>query len=590
MGSTCVRSRGSEMKTAGIDKKIVKENKKDYYKKIFRKFIFFTLICSLVPLILVGWVINIRYTGLARSKMVNIISTQVEYHGKMIELFLKNRSAKLRLMAQTSSKGHLKYVENLARALEILNQDDGSIFDLGVIDENGRHLAYIGPYDLAEKNYAQAQWFKEVLEKGLYISDMFMGFREVPHFIIAVAVSEKTEKWVLRATIDTEVFRSLVENVQIGKTGEVYLLNESGIFQTSPQFSGRIMEKSSFPIEGFHKGIRVRILGQTNKGSGRYPGRHIVAQTWLEEPRWLLVVTQDYSEAFNDVSHANYAIIILLHLSALAILIVSVIITRHMIGIIKKRDAEADVLNRQLLQAGKMASIGELSSGVAHEINNPLAIILTERQILLDYMEQSMEISDDIKEYLMGSLNQIDKQVHRCRNITQGLLKFSRRTKSVIETVYLNKFLQEIIEVMEREARADGIKFVSSFDQNIPPIMADPSHLQQLFLNIINNAIDAHEGKEYGTITVSSGLDDREEIIRVCISDTGSGIESENLDKIFDPFFTTKPIGKGTGLGLSICYSIVEQMGGSISVNSDPGKGTVFIISIPYKPAMSLYG
>jgi two-component system NtrC family sensor kinase len=258
-----------------------------------------------------------------------------------------------------------------------------------------------------------------------------------------------------------------------------------------------------------------------------------------------------------------------------------------MIRIIKKRDAEADNLNRQLLQAGKMASIGELSAGVAHEINNPMAIILTERQILLDYMEQSPEIGESFKEYVRNSLNQIDKQVHRCRDITQSLLKFSRRTKSVIETVNINRFLEEIIELMEREARADGIKFVTSFDQNLPPILSDPSQLQQMFLNIINNAIDAHEGKEFGTITIKSESVDSEEILKIVISDTGSGVEEEDLGKIFDPFFTTKPVGKGTGLGLSICYSIVEQMGGSITVNSETGKGTEFIISIPYKPTIS---
>ncbi|MBN2062258.1 MAG: GHKL domain-containing protein [Deltaproteobacteria bacterium] len=570
------------------DKDIDNERKKDYYVKLFRKFIFLTLICSLVPLLLVGWLISIRYTGFARSKMINIIGTQVEYHGKIIELFLKNRISKLGLLAQTSSKDYLKDISNLAYAFEVLNRDDGSILDLGVINGQGRHLSYIGPYDLMDKNYSQAQWFKEVMEKGLYISDMFMGFREVPHFVIAVAISEKNDRWILRATIDTEFFRSLVENVRIGKTGEVYLLNESGIFQTSPQLSGKIMGKSSFPVEEYHKGIRVRVLNGIEVDSGRDDDRRIAAQTWLEEPHWVLVVTQDYSEAFNDVNHANYAILVFLHLSALAILIVSVIITRHMIGIIKKRDAEANVLNKQLLQAGKMASIGELSAGVAHEINNPMAIILTERQILLDYMEKSTDINDNSKEYIRSSLNQIDKQVHRCKDITQGLLKFARRTKSVIETIYINRFLQEIVDLMQREARADGIEFVTFFDPDLPPILSDPSQLQQLFLNIINNAIDAHEGKEYGTVTVSTKSDDREEMFNVVISDTGSGIERENLDKIFDPFFTTKPVGKGTGLGLSICYSIVEQMGGSITVNSEFGKGSEFIISIPYRSAVSL--
>ena len=548
---------------------------KIYYSGLYRRFIFLTLICSLAPLLLVGWGINIHYTRFSKERLMNVFQREVAHHRKIIDLFLEERIHELQLVAQTHSMNYLGKMENLAHVFEIMNQDYAAIADLGLIDEQGGHMAYIGPYDLMDKNYSNTLWFRKVMEKGIYVSDMFMGFRRVPHFIIAITRKEKGAKWILRATIDTEIFRSLVENVRIGETGEVYLLNQDGIFQTSPRFRGKIMEQSLFPLETVHEGINVRILEPEEVGRGGQDATlQIIATAWLNEPKWMLVVKQDYSEAFNAVNHANYATLVFLHLSALTILIVSIISAGYMIRVIRRRDIRADQLNRQLMQAGKLASIGELSSGVAHEINNPLAIILPERQILLDDLRQRSDLNGEFRDQLTDSLTQIDAQVNRCKRITQNLLRFARRTKSAIETVDINVFLEEVIELMEREAKSSGIKFFTDFQEELPLLLSDPSQLQQVFLNIINNAIDAHDGKSYGTIRITTLLDEKNQMIKVGFKDTGYGIPPDNIDKIFDPFFTTKSVGKGTGLGLSICYSIIKFLGGDITVESEYGKGT----------------
>jgi len=579
---------GREAIHIGIHDSQIEELRKrrtHYYTRFFRRFALLIIVFFLVPLFLVGWGINTYYTTFATTRMTNSFHSLVDNHRKIIELFLRERSSKLHLTAHTHSSEYLAQVSNLAHVFEMINLERSSITDLGVIDEQGRHLAYIGPYDLMDKNYINAFWFKEVMKKGLYISDMFMGFRKIPHFIMAVTRNENGETWILRATINTEVFRSLVENVTIGKTGEVYLLNQQGIFQTSPRFRGEIMEKSPFPVESFHEGTRIRTIDADDQNN--IP-RQIVAQTWLKEPHWMLVVKQNYSEAFSDVSHANRVTVIFLILSAIATLIVTVVITKHMVAVIKRRDAEADQLSKQLMQAGKLASVGELSAGVAHEINNPLAIILTERQILLDLVGQTPGLDEGFKKELLDSLSQIDVQVQRCKCITQNLLRFSRRTTSVIETVNLNEFLGEVIELMEREARTSGITFIPELEEGLPPLLTDPSQLQQVFLNLITNAVDAHDGKPYGSIHISTRSYDENEGVEVVFADTGSGISQENLDKIFDPFFTTKSVGKGTGLGLSICYSIIKRLGGDVSVQSELDKGTVFTIFLPYNPPPEL--
>ena len=247
---------------------------------------------------------------------------------------------------------------------------------------------------------------------------------------------------------------------------------------------------------------------------------------------------------------------------------------------VQERTRELEQVHDQLIHAGKMAALGELAAGVAHEINNPLAIILTERQILLDMLEQTKDLDEGFKKELMESLNQMDVQINRCKRITHNLLRFSRRTRSVIEKVDLNSFLEEVVELMEREARSSGIKFQTELDENLKPVLSDPSQLQQVFLNLITNAIDAHDGKPYGTIRISTRADDEHQKVRIVFADTGSGIPKEVLNKIFDPFFTTKASTKGTGLGLAVSYGIIKKHGGNIEVTSTDEMGRLLAVGL----------
>jgi two-component system NtrC family sensor kinase len=154
----------------------------------------------------------------------------------------------------------------------------------------------------------------------------------------------------------------------------------------------------------------------------------------------------------------------------------------------------------------------------------------------------------------------------------------------MIEKVDLNELLEEMAELMRREALSKGIRFETDFDPRLPPLRSDPSQLQQVFLNLITNAIDAHEGKDSGVVIVRTRTEDEGEKVLVQVEDRGMGIRPELIGKIFDPFFTTKPPGKGTGLGLAICRSIMERLKGGLTVESDPGEGAMFTVSLPVGP------
>jgi len=236
------------------------------------------------------------------------------------------------------------------------------------------------------------------------------------------------------------------------------------------------------------------------------------------------------------------------------------------------------LLDERLLQAQKLAAIGELSAGIAHEINNPLAIIRQEAEWMGLLLQKLAD--RDLKEIgeLEGSVRQIVQQVDRCTEITRNLLDFARKRDPVIQAVDVNRISEDMTRLVEKEARHNNITIVRQYDQELPLIYSDAPQLRQVILNFLTNATQAI-GTD-GTITITTRRRGPE-AVDLIFSDTGCGIPQENLGKIFDPFFTTKPPGKGTGLGLSICHGIIVRLGGKIAVESQVGRGTTFTITLP---------
>jgi len=234
--------------------------------------------------------------------------------------------------------------------------------------------------------------------------------------------------------------------------------------------------------------------------------------------------------------------------------------------------AELRETQQQLIQSEKMASVGQLAAGVAHEINNPLGTILLYSHMILEKLEQK----DDRRE----ELDTIAKEAARCRDIVRGLLDFARQRKLQVENVNVNKILEETLSLVAAQPSFQRVKVLTTLDPSLPPTGGDPVQLKELFLNILSNAGEAMP--KGGTVTVSSRfLDGAARQIEVMIRDTGQGIPPENLDKIFMPFYTTKKIGQGTGLGLAIAYGIVKMHRGAIEVKSKVGEGTVFWVKLP---------
>jgi signal transduction histidine kinase len=230
----------------------------------------------------------------------------------------------------------------------------------------------------------------------------------------------------------------------------------------------------------------------------------------------------------------------------------------------------------QLIAAEKLAILGTFAAGVAHEINNPLAIINEKAGLMKDILEMSDNCEH--KTRFLNLLNSIFESVNRCQRVTHRILGFARKTEVSIEIFDLNDLIKYLTVFLEKEILYKNIRLELNLKENLPEIRSDKGQLQQVFLNIIKNAIDAVENG--GLVTVSTDIKD-ENMVRVSIKDNGYGISAEDLKHMFEPFFTTKEKGKGTGLGLSITYGIVKNLGGNILVESEINKGTTFILEIP---------
>jgi two-component system NtrC family sensor kinase len=238
------------------------------------------------------------------------------------------------------------------------------------------------------------------------------------------------------------------------------------------------------------------------------------------------------------------------------------------------------LLDERLLQSQKLAALGQLSAGIAHEINNPLAIIRQEAEWLQQVLKKAQSVAAQEREELEGSLQQIVQQVDRCTEIIRNLLDFARKREPVIQAVEVNRLLNDMTMLVEKEAKHHNITIIRAYDRDLPAIYSDAPQLRQVFLNLLTNA--AHAIGRDGTITIATSQ--TAGAVHIRISDTGCGIGPENLSKIFDPFFTTKAEGQGTGLGLSISHGIIQRLGGEIKVESALGQGTTFLIVLPRRP------
>ncbi len=543
---------------------------------------------SVIPLLIVSISLYFLFNKIYTQQVSEDLRNRVEARRDTLDLFLSERIAQIYTVANTNTVAELTDEKYLGQVFAIMHAKSDSYVDVGVIDRAGNHLAYVGPYHdvLKSANYKNEPWFNAVMAQGIFISDVFMGYRHFPHFIIAVLMRENNETWILRLTINLKNLDDIVQKAWLGSMSDAFIINSANQLQTQPRFGGDYLSSPIFmrfskdadqnrvPYPDLGSTVKTRVDRMSIQGNDVFLSAAPVRNT-----KWVLVIKESPDEILSPLAQGRTWMIFSTALGLLVICTGAALFTNALINRIKETDRENATNSDMLLQANKMIALSKMAAGIAHEVNNPLASIAENAGWMKDLLaEEELKASPNFKEF-DDAVDKIEQHVARARKIIHNLLGFARRMEPAKEKINVNNLLDETTGFLENEARYVNISIEKDYADDVPVITSDLSQIQQVVLNLLNNAIDAIGTN--GVITVSSRYLASSEEVEMSVADTGKGMSEADLNKIFDPFFTTKAVGKGTGLGLSISYSIIEKLGGKIKVQSTLGKGTVFTITLP---------
>lgn len=542
------------------------------YSRAQRNMTILMLLITIVPLSLMTVINYFEYRSVLRDEILTPQKALVNKVKHSIELFLASRLATVNFIASAYTYDQLADEANLNRIFRALKREFEEFVDLGLIDEEGVQVSYAGPYKLQGKNYSEQGWFEHVRVNGAHISDVFKGYRIFPHIALAVQnLPESGKSWIVRATINTDKLDQLIASMSLEPESDAFLINRQGVLQTNSKYYGLALEKAPFIPPMSYEPTVVEKMDPS--------GRPIVlTYAYFPGADFIFMLIKPQAHVMKAWYTLKADLFFVYVISVFCIIIVVLKLTRNVFDRMRESDGKRELAIREMEHNHKLSSIGRLAAGVAHEINNPLAVINEKAGLINDLIEFTPNFPD--RERFFGLVSAIIGSVDRCRTITHRLLGFARRMDVEIQVLDVNDVVGETLGFLEKEALYRNIKLDLNFAEGLEKIESDRGQLQQVFLNILNNALQAMN--DGGKLTVTTFEHDQG-CVGVTIQDTGHGMSSETLERIFEPFFTTKAAGKGTGLGLSITYGLVKKLGGDIQVQSKVGQGTTFTVLLPKK-------
>lgn len=546
-----------------------------HFERLHRRLRWQLLAAYTIPLLLVSSYFYLQHRVTLRREVEAHLRSIAENRRNTVDLYLQERVVNVSTAFRPGAFEIPPSGSELRRVLEELQEENGAFTDVGLFDPEGTLVAYAGPHrSLLGRRYADEPWFRALHDgqADRVISDVFLGFRDRPHFVIAVKREIETRdgnlgSWTLRASVDPQRFGELVNSSHLIEEGRAYIVNRDGERQTL-----RSSTNDRTPLLELGPPTRETQVVETEQEGNDA----LVAISWLTEQDWAVIVRAPSPGVTAPLGWTT----LLLAIGALMAVVITIVLsfrsTTRLVGRLEAANTAEAALRKQLLAAGKLASVGEMAAGVAHEINNPLAIIHEEAGILLDILDP--ELGQTLEEgELKERLCSITSAAMRGRDITSKLLAFSRHHDATVEPVDVNAMLDEVVGIKAMELRVANIEVEQDYAEPPPTVMVNYNEIEQVLLNLFNNARDAIDRE--GTITLKTRIEGDEVVIEV--GDSGCGMTPEQTEQVFFPFYTTKEVGKGTGLGLSISHGIIEAHGGRIELESVLGQGTVFTITLP---------
>lgn len=590
------------------------------------KFVLLFLILFFIPFGLLTLISVSMSKGMMKASTISHLQNLVEVKGVAIEQWLKERIGDAKTISESQEIKSLdpKRIEPYVKLVKGFYQ---AYREISVFDLNGKRIPATD--GISSK---QEEWFQGALEQGTFVSKPMPGASSSGATITISAVIKHrsgTAIGVLRELVNLTYISELISEAKLGETGELYLIDPEGNFVLHRDLK-ELSNKTIFKVPYFESPQVKRSYTGTYAD---YRGNQVLGSwRWIPGLQCFLISEQDAKEAFYQTGLLVKKASIIFVISTLLILGLSywtigavtnpikalskavtslagghfnetLVASRKdeigtliegfntmagrlkeaysdLEGKIKASNRELEIAYRtlkqrqeQLVRSEKMAALGQLSAGIAHEIRTPLTSI----KIFIQSLEKEIDLDENRSE----DFRIIKKEIDRINENVTRFLNFARPEEPQFQQVDVNALLGDTLNLLMAKIRSSGIRLDVSLPEALPPVEGDPKQLNQVFLNLVLNAVEAMP--KGGTLSIGASLrmnpDIREEGIQIVFQDTGAGISEEDRPYLFDPFFTTKE--KGTGLGLSIVYSIIQRHNGWIEVKSAPGKGSSFIVSLP---------
>jgi signal transduction histidine kinase len=467
----------------------------------------------------------------------------------------------------------------LRKILERLTAKHKEVVDVALVDAEGVVQAYAGPSVYKGTHVVPGRWLDEALERGSSISGVMAGQLGLPHYVMAKRFSHFDKTFILRVSLDPEVFTRMLMSVR--EEGiDVFLINRKG--EVIAGSGGQVLTRERELVDPVFLD-RIGTAFWDPLSNAAYSSRVMRNAGWI-------LAARKYSPSLYHTADSTFLFLGLsVFCGGIIVFLSSLYLTGYVEKMLQQRDDEREKLREQLYRAGRLAELGEMAAGFAHEINNPLQIMKSDQayieMLLQDFKKRAAddpEFLGDVDE-ITASINQIKLQIDRCARITHSILTFGRAGNTEVQNIDLAKFIPEVLTMIQKKIQLSNIALKVNIPASRLIVHVDPGRLQQVVLNLLNNAIYAISEVSVGRageIVIACSPEGTDKV-RIAITDNGAGISEEQKTLIFTPFFTTKPAGSGTGLGLSVCHGIVNSMMGVLDFTSVKGQGSTFFLLLP---------
>jgi two-component system, NtrC family, sensor kinase len=530
-----------------------------------------TSVVTLTPLAVKTWV-DYRLTRSAiESEALEQTAEMVTNTWRTVAYFLSERESAMQFVVRDNSMKELSDPDRLAAILENLQKGLGGFFQLVVVDEAGRVLAAAGQGSPATGDLVEKTGLQETLQRGVYFHTEKEGGGDSLNLVIGVTSrSVAGHAFVLRAIVDSRPLHRFLYSLMLAPEDDAFIVDRHGRLVTPSRHAVKVQAMIGHATPNPVEATRV----VTVKGPGGH--ERILGYALIPGTALVLMVDRPKTQMARLWFKPRLKLIGFLLVSILVILVAIISMATFLLNRIHQADQHRIMNLHQAEHANKLAGIGRLASGVAHEINNPLAVINEKIGLIKDLL--TLKSDAPVEPRLLSLIDDATRAVRRATTVTRRLLNFARHMDAHVERFALTDMLQELIGFLAKEAERRCVVMQVSLPENELVFETDRGHLQQILLNLFNNALEAMP--EGGRLSVTVERVDGNQA-RIVLTDTGRGIPEDDLRRIFDPFFTTKTTENGTGLGLSVTYSLVQELGGEIQVLSQVDEGTRFELLLP---------